>query len=303
MTIYSQISSNKLKTYFLMGIFILLFLFVSYFIGRYLGYGLSFVGVFLIISGLMSFVSYFYSDKIVLSLSGAKEAKRDEYRALYNSVENLSIASGLPKPKVFVVNDSAPNAFATGRDPKHAVVCATTGLLNILSESELEGVIAHEMSHVKNYDTRLMGVVAILAGSIAIIADFFLRSLFWGGIGGRDNDNKNSGNVIFLVLGLIAAILAPIAATLIQFAVSRRREFLADANGALLTRYPEGLARALEKISQDPHKMKNASNATAHMYIENPFKSDSGKKQRSFFVNLFSTHPPVEERIKALRRM
>ena len=268
MTIYSQISSNKLKTILMMGVFILLFLGVSIILGRALGYGMSFVGVMLIISGVMSFVSYFYSDKIVLSMSGAVEAKRDEYRALYNSVENLSIASGLPKPKIYVIHDQAPNAFATGRDPKHAVVAATTGLLEILSEAELEGVIGHELSHVKNYDTRLMGVVSILAGSIAILADFFLRSLFWGG---RDDN--------------------------------RRREFLADADGALLTRHPEALARALEKISMDRHQLKTASNATAHLYIENPFKTDSKKKGASFFVKIFSTHPPAAERIKILRSM
>ena len=299
MTIYSQIASNKLKTFFMMGVFILLFLGVSIILGRALGYGMSFVGVMLIISGVMSFVSYYYSDKIVLSMSGAIEAKRDEYRALYNSVENLSIASGLPKPRIYVIADPAPNAFATGRDPKHAVVAATTGLLEILSEAELEGVIGHELSHVKNYDTRLMGVVSILAGSIAILADFFLRSLFWGG---RD-DNRSSGNGLMLILGIVAAILAPIAAMLIQFAVSRRREFLADADGALLTRHPEALARALEKIAADRHQMKSASNATAHLYIENPFKTDSKKKGASFFVKIFSTHPPAEERIKILRSM
>lgn len=302
MTIYNQISSNKLKTFLMMGAFILLFLIVSVLLGRALGYGLSFVGIILLISGFMSFISYFYSDKIVLSMSGAKPANRTEHRALYNAVENLSIASGLPKPKIYVVNDPAPNAFATGRDPKHGVVAATTGLLGILSESELEGVIAHELSHIKNFDTRLMGVVAILAGSIAILADFFLRSLFWGGLGG-DRDNRNNGNALFLVLGIAAAVLAPIAATLIQFAVSRKREFLADADGALLTRYPEGLARALEKIAADRHQLKHASNATAHMYIENPFKTDSTKKGKSFFTNLFSTHPPAEERIRILRSM
>lgn len=300
MTIYNQISSNKWKTYFMMGVFILLFFLVSYFLGRALGYGLSFVGIFLIISGVMSFVSYYYSDKIVLSMSGAKPANRNDHRALFNSVENLCIASGLPKPKVYVMNDPAPNAFATGRDPQHGVVAATTGLLNTLSEAELEGVIGHELSHIKNFDTRLMGVVAILAGSIAIIADFFMRSLIFGGIGGRDN--RNSGNALFLIIGIVAAILAPIAATLIQLAVSRKREFLADASGALLTRHPEALARALEKIAMDKRKMKYASNATAHLFIENPFKTDTGRT-KSFFANLFSTHPPAEERIKILRSM
>lgn len=273
---------------------------VSYILGQYLGYGMSFVGILLIISGIMSFVSYYYSDKIVLSMSGAKKAEPSKHKKLINVVENLSIASGMPKPKVYVVNDPAPNAFATGRDPKHGVVTATTGLLEILSDTELEGVIAHELSHIKNFDTRLMGVTAILAGSIAIISDFFMRSLIFGGIN-DDNNNKNT-HPIFLILALIAAILAPIAATLIQLAVSRRREFLADASGALLTRYPEGLARALEKIASDRHQLKNASNATAHMYIENPFKTDS-KKKTMFLVNLFSTHPPVEERIRILRSM
>ncbi len=282
----------------MMGAFMLLFLFVSIVLGRALGYGMSFVGLMLIISGLMSFVSFYYSDKIVLSMSGAKPAKREEYKDLYQSVENLSIASGLPMPKIYVIHDSALNAFATGRDPHHAVVCATTGILEVLSESELEGVIGHEMSHIKNYDIRLMGVVSILAGSIAIISDFFLRSLFWGG----DRD-RNGGGALVLVIGLIAAILAPIAAMLIQFAVSRRREFLADADGALLTRHPEALARALEKISADRHQLKTASNATAHLFIENPFKSDSSKKKRSFITNLFSTHPHVEDRIKILRSM
>ncbi len=304
MTIYNAIGSNKRKTWFLMIFFMLFFLVVSYVLGRALGYGLSFVGIMLIISGIMNWVSYYYSDKIVLSMSGAKPADKNEHRDLIESVENLSIASGIPMPKVYVVTDPAPNAFATGRDPKHAAVCATTGILEKLSKSELEGVIGHELSHVKNFDTRLMGVVSILAGSIVILADFFMRSLWWGGLGGRDRDREgSSGNGLFLIIGLLAAILAPIAATLIQLAISRRREFLADADGALLTRYPEGLARALEKIAGDRNVLRHASNATAHMYIENPFKTDTGRKTTSFLAGLFSTHPPVEERIKILRSM
>lgn len=287
-----------------MALFILFFLGASFVLGRSLGYGLSLVGVVLIISGLMSFVSYYYSDKIVLSMSGAKIADEKKHRNLIESVENLSIASGIPMPKVYVIEDLAPNAFATGRDPHHATVCATTGLLEKLSKSELEGVIGHELSHVKNYDTRLMGVVSILAGSLAILADFFLRSLFWGGIGGNRNSDRNSNsNALFIILGLVAAILAPIAATVIQLAISRRREFLADADSALLTRYPEGLARALEKIASDRNILKSASNATAHLYIENPFKTDTSRKSKSFLAGLFSTHPPIEERIKILRSM
>ncbi len=300
MTIYNHISSNKMKTIALMVFFVLFFLVVSYILGRALGYGMSFVGIMLVISGLMSFSSYYFSDKIVLSLSNAIPAKKENYPELFNIVTNLSIATGLPMPRVYVINDPALNAFATGRDPKHAVVCATTGIMDSLSKIELEGVMAHELSHVKNFDTRLMGVVAILAGSIAILADFFLRSMFWGN---RDNDRNSSSNAIFLVLGLASAILAPIAATLIQLAVSRKREFLADASGALVTRYPEGLARALEKISRDRHQLKHASNATAHLFIESPFKTDTKKQKTSFIASLFSTHPPVEERIKALRSM
>ncbi len=275
------------------------FFLVSYVLGRALGYGSSLAGIMLIISGIMSFASYYYSDKIVLSMSGAQPADEKKHRDLIESVENLSIASGLPKPRVYVVNDPAPNAFATGRDPHHAAVVATTGILEKLSKSELEGVIGHELSHVKNYDTRLMGVVSILAGSIVILSDFFMRSLWWGG---RDRD-RNSSSGIFLIIGLAAAILAPIGATLIQLAISRRREYLADADGALLTRYPEGLARALEKISTDRNVLKHASNATAHLYIENPFKADSKRKSNSFLTGLFSTHPPIEERVKLLRNM
>lgn len=281
--------------------FVLFFFAVSYVLGRSMGYGSSFVGIILIISGLMSFASYYYSDKIVLSMSGAKPANDKEHSELINIVENLSIASGLPKPKVYVIQDSALNAFATGRDPKHAAVAATSGILAALSKSELEGVIGHELSHVKNYDTRLMGVVSILAGSLAILADFFMRSLWFGG--NRDDDNRGGGGAIFMVIGIAAAILAPIAAMLIQMAISRRREFLADANGALLTRYPEGLARALEKISADRHVLKTATNATAHLFIENPFKADSRRKSKAFLAGLFSTHPPVEERIRILRSM
>lgn len=299
MTIYNHISANKWKTIALIILFVLFFLVVSFLLGRALGYGMSFVGIMLIISGIMSFSSYYFSDKIVLSLSNAVPAKKENYPELFNVVTNLSIATGLPMPKVYVIQDQALNAFATGRDPKHAVVCATTGILDSLSKTELEGVMAHELSHVKNYDTRLMGVVAILAGSIALLADFFLRSLLWGG----NRDRNSNSNALFLVLGLVAAILAPIAATLIQLAVSRKREFLADADGALITRYPEGLARALEKISKDQHQIKNASNATAHLFIENPFKADTKKKNKSFIAGLFSTHPPVEERIKILRTM
>jgi heat shock protein HtpX len=300
MTVYNAISSNKRKTFFIMVIFIAFFLTVSYILGKaWTGSGFGFAGIMLIISGLISFFSYYFSDKVVLSMSGAKQVTEDENPKLFHALQNLTIATGLPMPKMYIINDPAPNAFATGRDPKHAAVAVTTGLLEIMKPAELEGVLAHELSHVKNYDTRLMGVVAILVGSIALMADFFLRTLFWNN---RDRDNNNGG-AIELLIALFVAILAPITATLIQLAISRRREFLADADGVLITRYPDGLASALEKIAQDPHILKHASNSTAHFYIENPFKTDSGKSISQGISNLFSTHPPIAERIKILREM
>ncbi len=279
-----------------MVLFVAFFIIVSYFLGQALGYGLSIVGIALILSGVMSFFSFYNSDKLVLSISGAKEADKKTYHALYTTVENLSIGAGLPMPKVYVVPDPSPNAFATGRDPKHAAVCATTGLLDRLNNAELEGVIGHELSHVGNYDTRLMGVVSILVGSIAIMANIFMRSMWFRG---RDSERGNSA-AIFMIIGLVLAILAPIAASLIQLAISRRREYLADADGALLTRYPDGLADALEKISKDPNPVMHATAGTAHFYISDPFK---GKNVAGFFTNLFSTHPPIEDRIKILRAM
>jgi len=268
--------------------------------GKAQGSGFSFAGIALIISGLTSFLSYYFSDKVILSMSGASEIKKSDNPTLFRIVENLCIADGLPMPKIYVIRDSASNAFATGRDPKHAVVCATTGILEKLNRAELEGVIAHELSHVKNYDIRLMSIVVILVGMITLLADFFMRSLWWGDRR-RDNREGNSNiQAIFLIIGIIFAILSPIIATLIQLAISRKREFLADATGALLTRYPEGLASALEKIAKDKEPLEAANNATAHLYIANPFKD---KNAQSWFANLFNTHPPIEERIKILRAM
>ncbi|OGH10373.1 MAG: zinc metalloprotease HtpX [Candidatus Levybacteria bacterium RIFCSPHIGHO2_01_FULL_36_15] len=299
MTIYDAVSANKRKTIFVMFIFILFVLTISYILSKALGGdGLSFAGAMLIFSGIYTFASYYYSDQIVLALSGAKPAKKTEFKTFFETVENLSIGSGLPTPKIYVINDSAPNAFATGRDPKHAAVAATTGLLQKLDKIELEGVIAHELSHVKNYDTRLMSVVAILVGVVAMLSNIFLRNMWWGNISGRDSNRRD--NTIFMLVAVFAAILSPIIATLIQLAVSRRREYLADADGALLTRYPEGLACALEKIASDRHIMKSANLATAHLFIDNPFKSNYNK---NWLLNLFSTHPPAEDRIRILRAM
>jgi heat shock protein HtpX len=235
---------------------------------------------------------------MVLAMSGARPADRKRDLDFYTVTENLCIAAGLPKPKLYVIDDTAMNAFATGRDPEHAVVCATTGILDRLERRELEGVIAHELSHVKNYDTRLMAVVAVLVGTIAFLADMFMRSLWWGGRRSRD-DERGLGE-IFLIVGIVLAIVSPIVATLIQLAVSRKREYLADASGAYLTRYPEGLARALEKLKSDKEVLEAATNATAHLYITNPFK---GKAFGAWFAGLFDTHPPLEERIKILRSM
>ncbi|MCL6096686.1 MAG: M48 family metallopeptidase [Patescibacteria group bacterium] len=301
MKIYASISANKTKTWLIMLLFVVFITTVAYVFSRALGYGLYLVVFALIFGGLTSIGSYYYSDKLVLATSGAKQIKKTDNPELFRTVENLCIGDGLQMPRIYIINDPSPNAFATGRDPKNSVICFTTGILDKLNNIELEGVIAHELSHVKNYDIRLMGVVAILVGFIALLANLFMQQLWFGGIGGRDRDDRgNNFQAIFLLIGIVLAILSPIAATLIQLAVSRKREFLADASGALLTRYPEGLADALEKISKDPIALKKANNATAHLFIVNPFK---GKTAKSLFSSLFETHPPVEERIKALREM
>ncbi len=299
MSIYSQTTSNQVKSWVIIVLFILFVTTLGFIYGKAAGYGLSFIGYALIISGVMSFVSYYFSDQVILSISGAKQIQKKDNPELFRTVENLCIGDGLPMPKIYIMEDSAPNAFATGRDSKHAVVCVTTGILEKLNKVELEGVIAHELSHIKNYDIRLMAIVTILVGFVALMADFFTRSLWWGG--GRRNDREsNNAQSIFLLIGIVLAILSPLIATLIQLAVSRKREFLADASGVLLTRYPEGLASALEKISKDKEPLEAANNATAHLYIVNPFK---GKDLSNWFAGLFNTHPPVEERIKVLRSM
>jgi len=283
-----------------MFLFVVFITTIVYVFSKALGYGLSLAGIALIIAGLTSFGSYYYSDKLVLATTGAKEIQKTDNPELFRIVENLAIGDGLPTPKIYILNDPSPNAFATGRDPKHAVVCVTSGILEKLNKIELEGVIAHELSHVKNYDTRLMGIITILVGFVAIAANFFMRSLWFGGER-RDRDNEGGQlQLIFLIIGIVFAILSPIVATLIQLSVSRKREYLADASGALLTRYPEGLASALEKISADSEPVRSASNANAHLFIVNPFK---GKNSKAWFSGLFDTHPPIEERIKILQSM
>ena len=291
-TLYTHQSKNITKTWLLMTVFLIVVIGLGWFFSYYYG-NPNILYIFVIFSIGMNIISYWYSDKIVLGLAGAKEAKREEYFDLYTTVENLSITAGLPMPKVYVITDPAPNAFATGRDKEHAVVAVTTGLLSILEKNELEGVIAHELSHIGNRDMLLSTVVVVLVGLISILADVFTRSLMFGGHG-RDDDNKGSN--LLMIVGIIFAILSPIFAVLIQLAISRKREFLADASGALLTRYPEGLANALQKISQYSKPMKRQSTAIAHLYISDPQGSKIGQKVAS----LFATHPPTEDRIKAL---
>ncbi len=306
--IYEVADANKRKSAIiivLFGVFVSLAVYVlSQAMSVYMGYepgGLGVVGIAFIISGLMSFGGYYYSDRIVLGISGARPADRKLDFEFYTVAENLSLASGLPKPRLYVINDTALNAFATGRDPEHAVVCATRGLLDNLDRTELEGVIAHELTHVRNYDTRLMSVVAVLVGIVALLGDWFMRMSWFGR--SRDSD-RDSGQIgaIFLVLGFIFALLSPFIAQLIQLAISRRREFMADAGSVAITRQPGGLISALKKISGDTEPLEAANKATAHLYICNPFKG-KGKSAVGWFASLFNTHPPIAERIRVLQEM
>ncbi len=299
MSIYTHADSNTRKTWFLITFFLVFVIALGWLFSYLLGNdAILYVAVFLSIS--MSITSYWFSDKIVLSMAGARPIQKSDNPELYRIVENLAITGGLPMPKVYIINEAQLNAFATGRDKNHAVVAVTQGLLQRLDKTELEGVIAHELSHIGNRDMLLSTVVVVLVGVVSLLANFFMRISFWGG-GRRDSDNNNnSGAAILVIVGIVAAILAPIAATLIQLAISRKREFLADADGALLTRYPEGLASALEKISADVTPMKRANTASAHLYIDSPFNE---RQSKNWIVALFQTHPPVEARIKALRDM
>lgn len=295
--LYSQKDSNILKTWLLMTVFLVFIILIGWLFGfvynspeiLYFAVGLSL---------FMNFFAYWYSDKVALAMSGAKPASREAHPELFRIVENLSITAGLPMPRVYVIHGDQINAFATGRNPKHAAVAVTQGALMKLNKTELEGVLAHELSHIGNRDILISSVVVVLAGLIAILADWFLRASIWGNF--REDSNNRQGGAVVLILGIVVAILAPFIATVIRLAVSRKREFLADASGALLTRYPEGLAGALEKIADDEMPMRYAHNGTAHLFISNPFK---GKQKTNWFAKLFMTHPPVEERIKILRGM
>ncbi|MFA4907288.1 MAG: zinc metalloprotease HtpX [archaeon] len=295
--IYNQISSNKWKSYLMIAAFIFVILVLGWVFGALTGSAFLGTGIAFIIAIAFSLFGYYFSDSIVLGISQAKEADPKKYQFLHNTVEGLAIAAGIPKPRVYVIEDTALNAFATGRDPKHSAIAVTSGLVETMNRVELEGVIGHEMSHIKNYDTRLMTIAVIFVSVIALMADLILRTFLWGGRGNNENKGGSIG-IIIIVAGIILAILAPLIAQLIKLAISRQREYLADASSALLTRYPKGLASALRKIQKDKEPLEAANAATAHLYIANPLKNSKG-----LFVNLFSTHPPIEERIKRLEAM
>lgn len=288
---YNQITANKRKTWILIAIFVAFIVGIGYVIQQWQGYGTGAIVTAAAISLVMTLGSYFAGDKVALASSGARRVNKEENPYLYRIVENLSITAGLPMPKVHIIDSPALNAFATGRDPQHASIAVTTGLMAALENEELEGVIAHELSHIQNYDIRVMTVVIVLVGLISLLANWILH---FGG-GRRSSDDNGRGN-IFAIIGIVLLLISPLIAELIKLAVSRKREYLADASGSLLTRYPEGLARALEKISGSNTPLATANTATAHLFISNPFKGKS-------ISNLFSTHPPAAERIKRLREM
>ena len=293
-TLYTQQSKNIHRTWLLMAVFLAVIIGLGYFASYYFD-SPDILYFAIIFSVVMNIASYWYSANIVLATSAAVEADKNQYHDLYNIVENLAITAGLPMPKVYIVNDSSPNAFATGRNKEHAVVCVTSGLLAMMDKNELQGVIAHEMSHIGNRDILLSTVVVVLVGFISLLANIFIRGTMFGG--GRSRE-KGEGGVIIMIIGVIFIILSPIVATLIQLAISRKREYLADASGALLTRYPEGLASALQKIAAANVPMQHPNTATAHLFISDPF-AGLGKKTAA----LFSTHPPIQDRIKALLGM
>ncbi len=299
MSLYTQQDNNVRKTWFLMVVFFVVVIGLGWFFSYvYNSPGILYFAV--IFSVLMNIFSYWFSDKVVLAMYRAIPVTRESNEMLWNVVENLTITAGLPMPKLYIIPDAVPNAFATGRNKEHAAVAVTAGLLSILNRTELEGVIAHELSHIGNRDMLLSTVVVVLVGFVTLLSDFFLRMSMWGGNRRNNRDEGGGAGALMMVFGIILAILSPVIATLIQLAISRKREFLADASGALLTRYPEGLASALEKIGAYSGEMQHANNATAHLFISNPFGAG---KVTGFLHKLFMTHPPIEERIKVLREM
>lgn len=297
-SIYTHIDSNKKQTVVIVALFVAFISLIGWFYGQYFenGLGVFYLGLALVVSGISGFISYYNSDKIVLAISRARKIERYQNAYLHNLVENLCIGAGLPVPGIYMIDDSSMNAFATGRDPEHAVICVTSGIVDRMEKLELEGVIAHELSHIGNYDTRLMSIVSILVGSITMLTDFFTRGRLYGS---RRKSSNSSASSILLLIGMVSLILSPIIATLIKLAISRRREYLADSTAALLTRYPDGLASALKKLSMDNEILEAANGATAHLYIVSPIKNGIG----STISNLFDTHPPIVERIRRLESM
>ncbi len=297
---YEQIARNKWKSAALVGFFVVFIFLLTWFFEYLMGWGKGGLVLAVVVAMTMAAGGYYASDKIVLGISKARPVTKEEFPYLYNVVEGLAIAAGVPAPRCYVIDDTATNAFATGRNPEKAVICVTTGLLDKLNRAELEGVVAHEMSHIKNYDVRLQTLVVVMAGVVALLSDWMLRSFMWGGGRRRSKSRGGSGGAegILVLVGLALAVLSPFIATIIQLAISRKREFLADASSAMLTRYPAGLASALRKISADKEPLEAANKATAHLYIVNPLKDIKGAVNK-----LFSTHPPIEERIAALERM
>ena len=296
---FESIKKNKRESLFIIFVFIVVITLIVYYICMALNLGLLSIIIALGFSIISAWSSYYYSDKIILKLNNARPATREENLQLVNILDSLVIASGLTTtPKLYVVDDAQPNAFATGRDPEHSAICVTTGLLSKLEYYELEGVIGHELGHIKNYDIRLSAIVTIMVGFVVILSDMFSRYMFWGR-SRRENDNESKGNAILMLVGLIFLIISPIFGKLMQLAISRKREFMADATSVEFTHNPEGLISALEKISRDPNELKTANNSTAHMYISNPFRCERKKN----FSNLWSTHPSTEDRINALRSL
>jgi heat shock protein HtpX len=307
---YERITANVRKSWLLIVGFVVFVALIGWVFGTYLGYGLWGLVAALAFAAAMTVGSYFSSDRVALSMSRAKVADPVEFKRLHNVVEGLSIAAGIPKPRVYIVDDPAPNAFATGRDPQHAAVAVTAGLLKVMDRDELEGVVAHELSHIQNRDTLVMTIAVTLVGVVVLLADWLLRAMWWGGISSRDNQRGGLGAPIAL-LGLVLMVLAPLVARVLQFAISRQREFLADADAVNLTRYPDGLLRALEKLRRDETVVRSASKATAHLWIEAPIarqarggpRGKRASKSGAWLNRLFDTHPPLDQRIEALRAM
>lgn len=297
MTHYELVQSNKNKSFLIILLFTTFITLASYIMAVGFGYGLDMVGIAFIVSGFMSFGSYYFSDKIILTISGARPATKAEYFDLFTVTENLSLSQRLPMPKVYVIEDTAPNAFATGRNPENAVICVTTGLMQKLTRSELEAVVAHELGHIKNYDILLLSLVTILVGFVTLLSDWMLRMNF----GKKRDKEEGQLQMIFFIVGLVLALLTPFIAELIKLAISRRREFLADASAVAMTKNPAGLIKALTKLTEDQEPLEAANKATAHMYIVSPFKDS--KESTFSFNNLFSTHPPLKERIETLKKL